>query len=70
MKLAVAVEPVERLAYSAREVADMLGLSYTTVRSMLRGNKLDHVRIGHRIVESNGCRRWSPNTETSHSAQS
>lgn len=41
---------VEKLAYSPQEVAEALGLSLNTVYSLLKSNKLKHLKLERRIL--------------------
>lgn len=50
--MATTSRPVERLAYSPREVAEALGLADSTVRQMIADGRLDHARVGHRVLVS------------------
>ena len=40
----------ERLAYSVKEVAETLGISKGSVYEMTRTGRLDHVKVGSRIL--------------------
>lgn len=40
----------QRLAYSVRDVAEVLGVSTDTVYELIRGNKIPHRRLGRRIL--------------------
>ncbi|MDR3110569.1 MAG: helix-turn-helix domain-containing protein [Planctomycetaceae bacterium] len=40
----------EKLAYSMREVSNLLGLSVRTVFSLTKKNELPHVRVGKRVL--------------------
>ncbi|MDR0328795.1 MAG: helix-turn-helix domain-containing protein [Planctomycetaceae bacterium] len=50
---------IERLAYSIKEVAATLGVSSRTVHTLVKDGKLEHFRIGVRVlVETGALRRF------------
>ena len=50
---------IERLAYSIKEVAATLGVSSRTIHTIIKDGKLEHFRIGTRVlVESEALRRF------------
>lgn len=50
---------IERLAYSAKQVAVMTGLSRSTVYELIAAGELDAVRVGRRVlVRADSVERW------------
>jgi excisionase family DNA binding protein len=44
------LEPIERRAYTVREVAEMLGVCEKHILRLCQRGELAHVRLGRRIV--------------------
>lgn len=38
------------ICYSATEVADVTGLSISTIRKLTRNGKIPHIKVGRRII--------------------
>jgi len=59
-------QPVERLAVSAREVAEMLGVSERLVFQLTKDGTLPHKRLGARVIYPiDGLRRFLNETDAS-----